>query len=93
MVVVVCGWLDGSTDRLIDHIDIEAKEPILSETFSLTKTVFHFGFSQLHGRFVEANLHETIQMVKHQSTPSRTQTAPLRAQKNTKVMMINWSII
>ena len=32
-----CDWLGGSMDRLIDHIDIEAKEPIVSYTFSLLK--------------------------------------------------------
>ena len=34
VVVVVCDWLDGSMDPLIDQTDIEAKELIISQTFS-----------------------------------------------------------
>ena len=91
VVVVVCDWLDGLMGRLIDQSISKLKSPSSLKHF-LTQTVFHFGFSQLHGLFVEANLHETIQVVEHQPIPSQKQTAPLRAQANTKVMMINWII-
>ena len=82
VVVVVFGWLDGLMDRLIDQSISKLKSPSSLKHF-LTETVFHFGSSQLHGLFVEANLHETIQVAEQQSIPSHTQTAPLRAQANT----------
>ena len=91
----LCDWLDGRGDRFIDSINLDRTRLTgpSSLLHILNQTIFHFGSSQLHGLFVEANLHETIQLVEYQSTPSQKQTAPLRAQKNTKVMMMNWSII
>ena len=94
LAVWIGWWGEWLTDGLIVSIDVDECEdngPIVL-TNILKKTVFHFGSSQLHERFVEANVHETIRMVEDQSTASHTQTAPLRAKSNTKVMIINWSI-
>ena len=91
LLLCVIGWMD----RLIDSIELDRTRLTSPSSLIhfLTETIFRFWLSQLHVRFVEANLHDTIQIVEGQSTPSHTQTAPLRAETNLKVMMINWRII